>query len=67
MLETLGVVLVVFSLPGLFKPAEVVRNAESLDADGTNRSTSDPTAWKVTMTRVIAAAMLALGIGMIVA
>ena len=66
MLRILGLVLVVFSLPGLLRPAEVVRNAKRVDAADARASTGvEPSDGQVTTTRIVAGAMLVVGLAAI--
>jgi hypothetical protein len=64
MVPFLAVLLVVFGVPSVVWPYELARVSEQLDSVGSTRRWEDvePAGWKVTLTRVSGAAMVAVGL-----
>jgi hypothetical protein len=64
MVPFLAVLLVVFGVPSVVWPYELARVSEQLDSVGSTRQWEDvePAGWKVTLTRVSGAAMVAVGL-----
>ncbi|MFC7044414.1 hypothetical protein ACFQH6_02430 [Halobacteriaceae archaeon GCM10025711] len=64
MAEPIGLVLVLFGLPGAIWPYRIARFEERMDSIGSKRSWSEvePADWKVAFTRFVGAGMVLVGV-----
>ena len=64
MINPLGVILLVFGLPGALWPYKIAKFEEQVDSIGSKRDSFDvgPADWKVLITRVLGVLMTVVGV-----